>query len=374
MADEEGGIDRDRLASYRAEPVTELAIMITESDDDDEGRGIVATYMFMRNALGKLNINEQDKLGFTALHYAVTQKKLGMVKLLIKYGASLEVKDALGFTPLFYACGRAANVEIAKYLIEECKASFVSRTYAGMTCLHCAAFVGATDVVKLLLKHGADPQATCNDGKTPFDQARTSPEIRLLLHKANRDADSSAAKRAASCANCGKVVEKMKRCGRCRVTLYCGKECQKEHWTKGGHKKRCEEGVLAHPSRYPYMTTVSSVRNADRPTLSMTGGKTEECVASQSSVPANKSFVVKVQRPFTFADSDAPKDLMVYNVDKSVHVFIREETPGYASLVKKITEEGIFGLKAFFWAEKAPELGTGVIKVFPGQFAPQQDW
>ena len=63
--------------------------------------------------------------------------------------------------------------------------------------------LGAKDVVKLLLKHGADPQATCNDGKTPFDQARTSPEIRLLLHKANRDADSSAAKRAASCANCG---------------------------------------------------------------------------------------------------------------------------------------------------------------------------
>ena len=65
---------------------------------------------------------------------------------------------------------------------------------------------GATDVVKLLLKHGADPQATCNEGKTPFDQARTSPEIRLLLHKANRDADSSAAKRAASCANCGTSI------------------------------------------------------------------------------------------------------------------------------------------------------------------------
>ena len=59
------------------------------------------------------------------------------------------------------------------------------------------------DVVKLLLKHGADPQATCNEGKTPFDQARTSPEISLLLHKANTSADSSAAKRMASCANCG---------------------------------------------------------------------------------------------------------------------------------------------------------------------------
>ena len=64
-------------------------------------------------------------------------------------------------------------------------------------------FLGAGDVVKLLLKHGADPQATCNEGKTPFDQARTSPEIRRLLHKANRNVDSSVAKRSSCCANCG---------------------------------------------------------------------------------------------------------------------------------------------------------------------------
>lgn len=144
MADleEEEDMDSETLAAYRAEPETELSIMITECNDDQEGRGLVEAYMFMRNALGKLNINEKDKLGFTALHYAVTQKKLGMVKLLIKYKASVEVKDSLGFTPLFYACGRAANVEIAKYLIEQCNASFVARTYAGMTCLHCAAYVG----------------------------------------------------------------------------------------------------------------------------------------------------------------------------------------------------------------------------------------
>lgn len=135
-------MDSEQLAAYRAEPTTELAIIITESNDDEEGRGIVGMYMFMRKALGKLQINEQDKLGFTAIHYAVTQQKLGMVKMLINNGANVEIKDALGFTPLFYACGRAANVEIAQYLIEECKASFVARTYAGMTCLHCAAYVG----------------------------------------------------------------------------------------------------------------------------------------------------------------------------------------------------------------------------------------
>ncbi|KAJ7388750.1 hypothetical protein OS493_035860 [Desmophyllum pertusum] len=299
LDEEEVDMDSDRLAAYRAEPSTELAIIITESQEDEEGKSLVQAYMFMRKALGKLQINEQDKLGFTALHYAVTQKK-----------------------PLL-----AAHLEIAKYLIEECKASIVARTYAGMTCLHCAAYVGAVDIVKLLLKHGADPQATCNDGKTAFDQARTSPDIRILLHKANRNADSSAAKRAASCANCGKVVEKLKRCARCHVTLYCGRECQKEHWKKGGHKQRCEEGIIAQISRYPFLSAISNVLHADKPTVSLSGGKTDECVASQSSVPANKSFVVKVQRPVTTADPDSSKDLIVYNVDKSVHVFIREETP-----------------------------------------------
>ena len=172
----------------------------------------------------------------------------------------------------------------------------------------------------------------------------------------------------------GQSVEKLKRCARCHVTLYCGKECQKEHWKKGGHKERCEEGVLAHPSRYPYMTTISNVLQAECPTVSLSTSTTEDSTASQSSVPASKTFVVKVQRPMTMMDPEAPKDLMVYNVDKSVHVFIREETPGYASLVKKITEEGIYGLKGFFWAERAPSLGEGMVKVFPGQFAPVQDW
>lgn len=58
MVDEEEGIDKERLVVYWVELVMELVIMIIESDDDDEGRGIVVIYMFMRNVLGKFNINE----------------------------------------------------------------------------------------------------------------------------------------------------------------------------------------------------------------------------------------------------------------------------------------------------------------------------
>lgn len=61
----------------------------------------MATYMFMRNALGK---RKQHRVALCS-----HTEEAGKGKLLIKYGAS-EMKDTLGFTPLFYACGRAAKL------------------------------------------------------------------------------------------------------------------------------------------------------------------------------------------------------------------------------------------------------------------------
>lgn len=42
------------------------------------------------------------------------------------------------------------------------------------------------------------------------------------------------------CAKCLKpeLDYKFKRCGKCKIVLYCSRECQNEHW-KSGHKKEC---------------------------------------------------------------------------------------------------------------------------------------
>lgn len=43
------------------------------------------------------------------------------------------------------------------------------------------------------------------------------------------------------CANCKKmesVLGEFKRCIQCKTVVYCGRDCQKEHW-KAGHKKAC---------------------------------------------------------------------------------------------------------------------------------------
>ena len=42
-----------------------------------------------------------------------------------------------------------------------------------------------------------------------------------------------------SCSNCGLTVVHLSACSRCKLVQYCGKDCQKQHWTKGEHKKFC---------------------------------------------------------------------------------------------------------------------------------------
>ncbi len=41
------------------------------------------------------------------------------------------------------------------------------------------------------------------------------------------------------CAACKEIPEKLKRCGRCRVVIYCSVECQRGHWIE--HKAACSK-------------------------------------------------------------------------------------------------------------------------------------
>mmetsp|Transcript_42365 Transcript_42365/g.83227 ORF Transcript_42365/g.83227 Transcript_42365/m.83227 type:complete len:543 (-) Transcript_42365:124-1752(-) len=41
------------------------------------------------------------------------------------------------------------------------------------------------------------------------------------------------------CAVCNVTVAKLLKCARCQAVTYCGVECQKFHWKKGGHKAQC---------------------------------------------------------------------------------------------------------------------------------------
>lgn len=56
--------------------------------------------------------NKATFLGFTALHYAALTNNLGIIKLLIKYGANPNLENEIGHKPIMYT----NDEEIKKFL------------------------------------------------------------------------------------------------------------------------------------------------------------------------------------------------------------------------------------------------------------------
>lgn len=87
----------------------------------------------------KVDINIQDRLGFTALHYAAQEYSIEIVKLLVDSNAEIDIQDLQRNTPLF-------------------KAVFYSK--------------GRGDVIEFLLDNGADANLRNKHGVSPYELAK----------------------------------------------------------------------------------------------------------------------------------------------------------------------------------------------------------
>ena len=94
--------------------------------------------------------------------------------------------------------------------------------------------------ITLPCSHGF--HTSCLEGLRENAQQQTCPICRAVLpSRSNLIGDPA----AAQCANCG--ADKcsngapLVHCSKCRVTLYCGRDCQKVHWKNGGHKSACAQ-------------------------------------------------------------------------------------------------------------------------------------
>lgn len=136
------------------------------------------------------------KYGDSPLHWAVDNKHLDIVKLLIEHGADVNVSDELGMTPVHLAASNG-SAEIAKLLVDN-GADIMARTTVdplsisaglsryGDTPLHWAANY---EVGLILIDKGADVNAIGEDNKTPLHHAAQlgTPElVRLLLTKGSK--------------------------------------------------------------------------------------------------------------------------------------------------------------------------------------------
>lgn len=97
-------------------------------------------------------IDMQDDLKKTALHYAVDTGNVGLVKLLVKHGASLEVMDIIGNTALHYAIDE--NVAMVSILLQSgAKVDTINCKFD--TPLNLIATTNDTGIARLLINHGA---------------------------------------------------------------------------------------------------------------------------------------------------------------------------------------------------------------------------
>ncbi|XHG01919.1 hypothetical protein AWENTII_005288 [Aspergillus wentii] len=159
------------------------------------------------------DINQvETPFGITALHLAVFKGNLGMVQLLVNRGADVNMRDESQQNPVFTAVSKD-QAEILSYLLSVYKAKGLNldclytkntsgntplhlaamssspiaarllidagdaprmcrqRSQDDSTPLHCAAFHGCVETVKLLLLHDPDPTARIHEYKTPVHLA-----------------------------------------------------------------------------------------------------------------------------------------------------------------------------------------------------------
>lgn len=128
-------------------------------------------------------INTQDDGGMTPLAGAVAREQFGVVTYLLDHGADPNIPDKHGLTPLGQACGQdQGNALVLAQVLLGAGANPNAADGNGDTPLHKAAYNANSDVIELLLAHGASINPTNKMGQTPL-QVASKPEIAELLRK-----------------------------------------------------------------------------------------------------------------------------------------------------------------------------------------------
>ena len=115
-----------------------------------------------------------DDTGKTPIIYAAASGQLEIVKLLLAQNIDINARYANDLTLLMWACGPDDNVaepqalEVVSYLVAA-GAHIDDRDTRGRTALMIAAEGNRSNVVKLLLAHGADPALQDKAGKRAAD-------------------------------------------------------------------------------------------------------------------------------------------------------------------------------------------------------------
>lgn len=145
-----------------------------DGDVDLLGKAALQGSLKCVNVLLQAGANPNRRFGKTLdspLHLACLADQYSSAVTLAKAGADVKLKNGAGATPLMLA-SRNTDSQLVEFLISQ--GSDVSASNkSGWTSLHFAAAARppSRDVIRLLLKAGADSKARTSSGKTPRDLA-----------------------------------------------------------------------------------------------------------------------------------------------------------------------------------------------------------
>ena len=138
---------------------------------------------------GTVDVNGKNIYGWTALHVACHYGYRDVAELLLDHGADIEVRSSSNDTPLIQACF-CDHAPIVKLLLDRGCAINADKKDGFLTALHYACSTGATQCVKELLAHGADPfKKGRTHGSTPFALSKVKKNqavIDLLMEHKKR--------------------------------------------------------------------------------------------------------------------------------------------------------------------------------------------
>ncbi|XP_035682129.1 uncharacterized protein LOC118419704 [Branchiostoma floridae] len=116
------------------------------------------------------------------------------------------------------------------------------------------------DTVRRLIELGARPDL--DDGHIAQILRVEVAENRCSVEESYNLIEEAKKTKLLRCCNpkCGKpgYRKTLKLCGRCKLTRYCSRDCQKQHWTVG-HKKCCGHDVYSYEETDPFERMVMSL-------------------------------------------------------------------------------------------------------------------
>jgi ankyrin repeat protein len=137
-------------------------------------------------AESKIGVNAQNSSMHTPLHLAAQRSFHAGVRILLKAGALLDLRDTFGRTALYTATHRGDGVSMKLLLDHYADVSLKVKT--GISALQAATNGGHLSIVRMLLDHGADVD-DCDNSKEPrpalfIAVCDNSPDmVRLLLQR-----------------------------------------------------------------------------------------------------------------------------------------------------------------------------------------------